>query len=282
MEKTPRKDSFGARTPSIQDSPDDGVCGFDKDDVERGFLEKVMGGKGDVGLHWDFNENWNIPGLENPSDLSRQGKNAIKRFEEKCAPLNAILLKKGIPQLPYSQRFNHLKNAYYILRRIAALEYRVFKGDVEDVVVPSYALDNLHHLLQDVPGGRFYYNFAFEVVERLKSRNPECIYDGPWDEDGKRINLEGGKAKGEGFLEKIEKRMYDSTKNFSVSQKELSKLEELLIKGDKRQIKLRAAKLYAYAKRTVAVGKRGGKREKNKKPQPESKETEKKEGKKKG
>ena len=82
------------------------------------------------------------------------------------------------------------------------------------MIVPDYALDSLHTQLQKVIGGKHYYKFAAAVMAKLKRDNPECIYRGPYDEEGKRIAGGESKQRDEIFLERMEKRLYDVSKSF--------------------------------------------------------------------
>ena len=129
--------------------------GFEQEDVEPDYLERVMGPVTKGALKKDWKENWIFP---EDLDVQRQGKNALKRFEFKCKPLAVILQKNGIFQLNWALRWSHLRSAFWIMRNLAAIEYRVQKGEVEGLSVPDYAIESLFLSLQTVIGGRHYYS----------------------------------------------------------------------------------------------------------------------------
>ena len=149
----PRRErvSFVSMNETGEDEIEEPMTGFDQDEEEDPlFLQEVIGTTQRNTYIKDWKDNWIFPeGL----DPAKEGRTNLRRFEYKCKPLAEILQRCQIFNKPTHERWTHLKYAFYMVRNMAALEYRIMRNDTEGVLIPNYVLDALSSNLQTVIGG---------------------------------------------------------------------------------------------------------------------------------
>ena len=242
--------SFVNMNETGEDEIEEPMTGFDQEEDEDPlFLQEVVGTAQRNTYIKDWKDNWVFPeGL----DPAKEGRTNLRRFEYKCKPLAEILQRCQIFNKPTHERWTHLKYAFYMVRNMAALEYRIMRNDTEGVLIPNYVLDALSNNLQTVIGGKYYWKYCRALYRKISNENPQAIYGGPFDEDNKMMVKVTPKVDAmETFLDVLTRRMFSLEEMFTCSLEEVKKLETILVMSEKKHVRQRAAKIYAKAKEKV-------------------------------